>query len=112
MNLSVIIEREGPASGKVANLAANLSNGDSGLASATDNSIETGKDVKKDLNAIIIQFEALNAEEKAPNAPKESTFVKKNTGVEKECDISRIDGDGGRGTLNSEGESGIFYNTV
>lgn len=76
---------------------------DSGVASATDNSIEAGKTDDMPLKSLIVEFKALNANEE--KTPIESTFVAKSKKHSGPCNISAIEGSSGnRDTINSEGK--------
>ena len=74
---------------------------DSGVASTSGNSSNSGKDVTCNF-PIIVEFEALNPKE---TGPKESTFVAKTNKNDGDCDISDINGEQkNRQTLNSDGK--------
>ena len=101
MELSVIVEREQDVPKSKPNELDLENSADSGLASTSGNSLDTGKNdvIKK---PIIIEFKALNPKDKVP---KESTFLTKVNEAGNNCDISIINGDDkGRGTLNSDGK--------
>ncbi len=102
MELSAIIESEDIQVNRMNKGESGLENSnDSGLASATDNSLEAGKKNEILTKCLIIEFEALNANERAP---VESTFLAKTKGINGPCNISAIEGSNrNRDTINSEG---------
>ena len=71
---------------------------DSGLASISDSSNQSGK-THSDRGPIIIQFQALNAK---PANTRESTFVHGEDRQVGSCNISGIENDAGTQTVNSE----------
>ena len=106
MELSAIIESDDIQIKRMNKGENELENsGDSGLASATDNSLEAGKKNEISTKCLIIEFEALNANERAPI---ESTFLTKTKGNNGPCNISAIEGSNrNRETINSEGQYNI-----
>ena len=72
---------------------------DSGLASAENSSIQSGK-IKNEIDRrLIIQFQALNAKSASV---RESTFVHAEGQNRGNCNISRIENEVGAQTVNSD----------
>ena len=73
--------------------------GDSGVVSADNSSIQSGKKDTEIDRGLIIQFQALNAKS---NNVRESTFVHHDTQHHGNCNISRIENEVGAQTVNSD----------